>query len=98
MTWGNIRMADQLDLSGREWEQAKAYYEIVSRYGQWNQGPLSDGSHYFQGEENPFIDEGMMCGNCVFYLPNGRCQIVQGFIDYEGLCKLWIIPDSELEV
>ena len=62
MTWGNIRMADQLDLSGREWEQAQAYYEIVSRYGQWNQGPLSDGSHYFEGEENPFIDEGMMCG------------------------------------
>ena len=91
-------MANQLNLGSREMDQAQAYYEIAAHYGLWNQGPLSDGAHYFGGEDNPFIEVGMMCGNCVFYQPSGRCQIVQGFIDYEGLCKLWIIPDSKLEV
>jgi len=91
-------MADQVNLSSREMELAQAYWDISEGFGQWNQGPLAGGAHYFQGEDNPFINEGMICGNCVFYLPNGRCQIVQGSIDYEGLCKLWIIPDSELEV
>ena len=88
----------ELNLSSREMDQAQAYYEIAAHYGLWHQGLESGGAHYFQGEDNPFINEGMICGNCVFYLPNGRCQIVQGFIDYEGLCKLWIIPDSELVV
>ena len=91
-------MANQLNLANREMDQAQAYYEIAARYGLWNQGPLSNGAHYFGGEDNPFIDYGMMCGNCVFYVPNGSCRIVQGRIDPEGLCKLWIIPDSDLEV
>ena len=91
-------MADQVQLSTREMELAQAYWDIAEGYGQWDQGPVSDGAHYFGGEDNPFINEGMMCGNCVFYTPDGRCQIVQGLIDYEGLCKLWVIPDSALEV
>ena len=91
-------MANQVNLSSRERERAQAYWDIAEGYGKWTQGPLADGAHYFGGEDNPFDYMGMTCGNCVFYLPNGRCQIVQGFIDYDGLCKLWIIPDSELEV
>ena len=91
-------MTNQLNLSEREMDQVQAYYDIAGIYGKWDQGPLAEGSHYFDGQDNPFIGYGMMCGNCVFYEPNGRCQIVQGSIDYEGLCKLWIIPDRELEI
>ena len=91
-------MVNQLNLANREMDQAQAYYELAAHYGLWNQGPFSDGAHYFGGEDNPFINEGMMCANCVFFVPDGRCQLVQGRIDPEGLCKLWIIPDSELEV
>ena len=88
----------QSQLSNRQFDQASQYLNIVDDFGQWNQGPQSEGAHYFGSEDNPFIDEGMICGNCVFYQPDNRCRIVKGFIDYEGLCKLWIIPDSKLEV
>jgi len=91
-------MPNQLNLSDREMDQVQAFYDIARAYGPWNQGPHGEGAHYFDEDNNPFIEEGMICGNCVFYLPSGRCQIVQGPIDYEGLCKLWVIPDSALEV
>ena len=91
-------MTSQLNLSDRQLEQVEAQYEIASVYGKWDQSPLSEGAHYFGGEGNPFIDEGMSCGNCVFYLPEERCRIVAGRIDWDGLCKLWVIPDNELEV
>ena len=90
-------MTSQLNLSARQFEQVEGYYEIVSGYGKWNQSPLSEGAHYFGREDNPFIDEGMTCGNCVFYLPEERCQIVAGTIDWDGLCKLWVIPNNRLE-
>ena len=91
-------MTNQLNLKSREMDQAQAYYEIAAHYGQWRQGSLSGGAHYFGSEDNPFIEEGMICANCIFWIPEGQCRIVQGRIDPEGLCKLWIIPDSALEV
>jgi len=39
----------------------------------------------------------MACKNCVFYLAN-RCEIVDGDIEEDALCKLWIIPESALMV
>lgn len=91
-------MVSQLNLSRREMEQAQAYWDIVGDFGKWNQGPFADGAHYFLGTDNPFVDDGMICNNCVFFAPDNGCQIVLGEIDPEGLCKLWIIPDSDLEV
>jgi hypothetical protein len=91
-------MANQLNLADREMEQAQSLYEIADRFGMWHQGPASNGAHYFGAEDNPFIEDGMICGNCVFWIPSGQCRIVRGNIDPEGLCKLWIIPDSDLEV
>jgi hypothetical protein len=85
-------------LNNRQFDQASAYVRIVDDFGPWNQGPLSDGAHYFGSEDNPFIDEGMICGNCIFWQDNRRCQIVSGRIDIQGLCKLWIIPDEMMEV
>ena len=90
-------MTTELNLSNRQLEQVQAYYEISNEYGQWKQGRGSEGAHYFGGENNPFIDEQIICGNCVFYLPEERCQIVMGSIDWDGLCKLWVIPNNELE-
>jgi hypothetical protein len=92
------RMTSQLNLSDRQLAQVEAYYEISSEYGKWKQGRGSEGAHYFGGEDNPFIDEQIICGNCVFYLPEERCQLVAGAIDWDGLCKLWVIPNNELGV
>ena len=88
----------QNQLSSRQFDQASQYLNIVEDFGQWNQGPRSEGAHYFGSEDNPFIDEGMVCGNCIFWEQSGQCQIVTGRIDMQGLCKLWIIPNELLEV
>tara|TARA_Y100000310_G_C20129501_1_gene555196 strand:- start:125 stop:394 length:270 start_codon:yes stop_codon:yes gene_type:complete len=88
----------QEGLNNRQFDQASGFLTIVEDFGPWNQGPFSDGAHYFSSEDNPFIDEGMVCGNCIFWEPSGHCQIVSGRIDMQGLCKLWIIPDQLVEV
>ena len=85
-----------LNLSNRQLDQAQAYYQIAEDHGKWGQGHRSEGAHYFDGEDNPFIDEDIVCGTCVFFEDRGACQIVTGRIDPEGLCKLWIISNTEL--
>ena len=88
----------QSQLSGRQFDQASQYLNVVDDFGKWNQGPQSEGAHYLGSEDNPFIDEGIICENCIFWEQSGQCQIVSGRIDPEGLCKLWIIPNESLEV
>ena len=88
----------QQGLNNRQFDQAAGYVQIVEDFGQWNQGPFSNGAHYFGSADNPFVDEGMVCGNCIFWEDSRNCQIVSGRIDIQGLCKLWIIPDEAMEV
>tara|TARA_Y100000296_G_C5102398_1_gene220684 strand:+ start:422 stop:688 length:267 start_codon:yes stop_codon:yes gene_type:complete len=86
------------NLNNRQRLQAEGYYEVTQQHGKWGQGPRANGAHYFDEDENPFVDEGMVCGNCIFWEARGGCEIVTGRIDYDGICKLWIIPDHALEV
>ena len=85
------------DYSQRQTVQYECQMEIVDAYGPWTQDAGNNGAHYFRGEDNPFIDEGIICENCVYFEGPGGCQIVSGSIDSEGLCKLWIIPQDRLE-
>ena len=71
------------------------YESIVEEYGVFDKGIGANGAHYIGAEGNPFKAEGMACKNCVFYLAN-RCEIVDGDIEEDALCKLWIIPESAL--
>jgi hypothetical protein len=71
------------------------YEALVEEYGVFNQGTDANGAHYGPGDVNPFKAEGIMCGACVFYM-EGKCEIVEGEIDPEGVCKLWIIPEASL--
>jgi hypothetical protein len=73
------------------------YESIVEEYGLFDQGIGANGAHYGGGELNPFKAEGIMCGSCVFYM-EGKCEIVQGNIEAEGVCKLWIIPEAALVI
>ena len=84
-------------LSERQQEMAEDTAEIVLKFGQFNQGSGKDGAHYFDGSKNPFKSEGVMCKNCIFYNEDAaQCVVVEGNIDKEGLCKLWVIPEDEL--
>lgn len=89
---------DQPNVQGLEPVQVAQYTaleSIVESFGQfdWSTGP--SGSHYTPADLNPFINEGLVCSNCAFY-EAGLCEIVQGNIEPNAICKFWIIPASKL--
>jgi hypothetical protein len=78
----------------RQKVQYDATEQIVERFGRFNHGNGADGAHYMDGEDNPFIAEGMNCANCVAFRGGRACEWVEGDISPNGLCKLWIIPED----
>ena len=86
---------ESVTISERQIAMYENYEAIVEMYGVFDKGIGANGAHYIEAEGNPFKAEGMACKNCVFYLAN-RCEIVDGDIEEDALCKLWIIPESAL--
>ena len=72
----------------------KALYDAVEGvaelFGKFDQGTGPDGAHYVA--ESPF--DGMVCSSCVFYEGARGCEVVDGDIAPEAVCKLWIIPEA----
>jgi hypothetical protein len=85
-------------LNDRQKMMYETYESIVEMHGLFNQTSKADGAHYAPAEKNPFIEEGMVCGNCVFFVGGGRCEIVSGKIEPNAICKLWIIPQELIRV
>ena len=83
-------------LSPVQQELYHSYERIVEIYGQFDWSTGANGSHYAPAEANPFVNEGLVCSNCVYYA-NNACEIVQGVIDPNAICKFWIIPESKLQ-
>lgn len=84
-------------LNERQQEQAEDYAELALKYGMFNQGTGADGAHYAPADANPFVAEGLKCGNCIFFNEAAnQCQIVEGKIEPNAVCKLWIIPETLL--
>lgn len=88
---------ESVTISERQIAMYENYEAIVEMYGVFDKGIGANGAHYIEAEGNPFAEQGMACGNCVFYAANA-CEIVEGDIEAGGLCKLWIIPESALIV
>ena len=80
-------------LSPRQEAVVVALTNIVATSGQFSTGISESGAQYCM--ESPYDDAGIMCANCVFYM-GGACQLVQGAIDPEGMCKYWVIPEKTL--
>lgn len=76
-------------LTPRQVSMVDAYCDIVEEFGQFNQSSGPNGAHY--AENNPFVEQGLMCANCVFYEGGKKCELVQGDILPESICKLWVI-------
>lgn len=89
----NEWIGDQL--SQHQLELVHTLQMTVRAYGKFNRGPLANGAHYTPAEANPFKAEGIVCENCVFYRA-GQCDIVEGEIEAEAICKLWVIPEAEI--
>ena len=84
-------------LNDRQRKQAEDLADLAVRFGMFNQTTGADGAHYAPAAVNPFKAEGMICKNCVFFDEvSNQCQIVQGVLEPEAVCKLWIIPESLL--
>jgi len=69
----------------------EAYEDVADELGDFDQSSGPHGSHYMP--ESPFASSGLVCANCAFYAGARACEIVEGDIAPEGLCKFWIIPE-----
>lgn len=65
---------------------------VAEETGKFKQDMYGDGAHYVEG--SPFAQDGLICANCVFYEGGRGCEIVEGDIDPNGICKLWIIKND----
>jgi hypothetical protein len=84
-------------LSERQQEMAEDLAEIALKFGQFNQGTGADGAHYVDGSKNVFKSANIRCEDCIFFNEEAsQCIIVEGDIDPDGICKLWVIPEEEL--
>lgn len=89
--------AEWAGLNDRQQKQAKDLAEIATEFGLFDQSTGANGAHYAPAKVNPFKAEGLRCGNCVFFNEaNQQCQIVEGNIEADAVCKLWVIPESSL--
>ena len=79
----------EMGVNSRQYAMYDFYEKIVEEFGKFDQTALADGAHY--ASENPFVESGMKCSNCVFYEGGQGCEIVSGKIDPNAICKLWII-------
>jgi hypothetical protein len=90
-------MSEWEALSDRQKEMAENTAESAMEFGMFKQDSSANGAHYFNGSKNPFKAEGVKCYNCIFFNEDAnQCIVVEGQIDPEGLCKLWVIPEDEL--
>jgi hypothetical protein len=87
---------DEKGLNGRQFSMYEFYEEVVEQFGIFNQGDGANGAHYVA--KSPFTDSGLICGNCVFYEGGQVCEIVEGRISPNGICKLWIINEELLGI
>jgi len=70
------------------------YEHLVEMFGKFDQTAKANGAHYAPSKLNPFIKQGMVCSNCVFFMGGQGCEIVAGKIESNAICKLWIIPED----
>lgn len=81
-------------LNNRQNMMYKMYEMIVEEEGLFEQDSKANGAHYAPSKKNPFIKDGLVCSNCVYFRGGQACEMVKGRIEPEGICKLWIIPEE----
>jgi len=83
--------------------QKDLYLKIITNlqtYGYFDRGVGGNGIHYVEASQNPFKEQGIDCENCVFYYLEGdapRCELIQGPIEPEAICKFWIISEEDIK-
>jgi hypothetical protein len=85
-------------LNNRQKMMYEQHEQIVSEYGKFDKSAKANGAHYAPAAANPFKEEGMVCGNCIYFKGGQYCEIVSGVIEPMAICKLWIIPEDLIKV
>lgn len=68
--------------------------DVAELFGKFGKGIDSEGAHYV--EQSPFMADNIQCATCAFYEGPRACEIVEGDIAPEAVCKFWIIPNELL--
>lgn len=90
-------LAEGESLNTRQQYLVSMLITAVEYMGMFNKGTGADGAHYIPAEDNVFAKEGIACKNCVFFAEDSKsCSVVQGSIEEDAACKLWIIEEYEL--
>lgn len=84
-------------LNDRQKLMYEHYEHVVDMFGKFNQTARGNGAHYAPAAKNPFIKEGLICSNCVYFMGGQGCEIVAGKVEPNGICKLWIIPEELIQ-
>jgi hypothetical protein len=85
-------------LTDRQGSIYDALEQIASEYGKFDQTAKANGSHYTPSAFNPFKNEGLICGNCVYFKGGQGCELVSGIIEPNAICKFWIIPQELIKL
>jgi hypothetical protein len=73
-----------------------ALVEVTHEAGRFDTSAGANGAHYIPAAQNTFMAKGICCQHCYFYQPDYQCAIVDAIIDPMAVCKLWVIPQSEI--
>lgn len=75
----------------------EAIEDIAETYGKFDRGIGPDGIHYVGEDDNPFREQGMRCASCIFFEGGGGCELVEGEVHPDAVCKFWIIPAASAD-
>jgi len=90
-------------LYGKLNEAEKAYHDalcdVVKKHGKFGAGKTSGiYPNYASPSENEDAKIGVKCGNCSFYMGEGKCKIVAQLVEANGICRLAAIPDGYVKM
>jgi HK97 family phage prohead protease len=81
-------------LGAEEGELAESLVRIARKYGKFDEDGDGIWAGYYPPAENKVKDIGVKCSNCVLYLGEGKCKILDLKVEDEGKCRFAIIPDG----
>jgi hypothetical protein len=91
-------IAASAGLVPEESDLAEALIEIADRYGRFNEDATGIWAGYTPPSENDVRGIGVKCSNCVLYMGNGSCRIIELEVEDEGKCRFAVIPDGVVDV
>lgn len=82
---------DQLpELDPQQTAMGTSIEEVASEFGKFGQGPWE--ADYVGPEQNRLLPEGICCGSCVWFDGEAGCEIVDGAVEDDGVCRLRVVP------